>query len=140
MVFRVLNTLLEGLIIFRVLLAILLIQILTLLGCASGTARQVPPGITVANEKMVANCAFKSDFFGSSPFYGLFSGPAINSARQAAFDSAKSLGATHVVIEKIQASRDGTVASGKAYLCPNQGDKGLGIFILSIYGPAGPLD
>ncbi|MBL4665188.1 MAG: hypothetical protein JKY23_04455 [Nitrospinaceae bacterium] len=90
---------------------------IVLISCASGTALTVPQGITVADEKMVSNCDFVSDVFGSSPFYGVFANSAINGARQAAMESAKEMGATHIIFDKVYASRDGTVANGKAYSC-----------------------
>ncbi len=94
---------------------------IALISCASGTVLTVPKGITVDDEKMVANCDFVSDVFGSSPFYGVFANSAINSARQAAMESAKKAGATHVVFDNVYASRDGTMANGRAYSCHTGG-------------------
>ena len=90
---------------------------ISLIGCASGTSLTVPQGITVADEKMIADCHFISDVFGSSPFYGIFANSAINSSRQAAMESAKGMGATHIVFDEVYASRDGTIANAKAYSC-----------------------
>jgi len=90
---------------------------IALISCASGTVLTIPQGITVADEKMVANCDFVSDIFGSSPFYGVFANAAINGARQAAMESAKKAGATHIVFDKVYSSRDETIANAKAYSC-----------------------
>ncbi len=96
---------------------VLAFSISILFGCATGTALTTTKGITIADEKMVATCNFVSDVFGSSPFYGVFSNSAMNGARQVAIDSAKEMGASHIVFEKVYASSDGTVANAKVYSC-----------------------
>jgi hypothetical protein len=101
----------------KTLIFLIALTFMLLFGCASGTALTVPKGITIADEKMVTTCNFISDVFGSSPFYGIFANPAMNGARQAAMESAKEMGATHIIFEKVQPSRDGTVANAKAYSC-----------------------
>ena len=94
-----------------------LLPVLFVIGCASGVGSNTPQGIQVTNQEGISGCSYVSDVYGSSPFYGVFAGPAMDGARNAALLEAQKLGATHVVFQGVSPNRDGTVATGQAYNC-----------------------
>ena len=101
----------------------LILCCLKLFGCATGGPVElqegIQEGVIISNVKEVKNCKFVGEFYGSSPFYGIFEVSATKSAKEIALKAAKKAGATHIVLEKISSPSTGTKVIGKAYRCQN---------------------
>lgn len=75
-----------------------------------------PSGIQAANPQDVINCRSIGDVHGLSSFYGNAEN-ALEAARFAAADKARSLGASHVVWNQASIQDGSTAISGSAYRC-----------------------
>jgi hypothetical protein len=93
--------------------------LLMLTGCTQGGVGASQPGhsLTIADEKMVANCRFVGDVTGVSSMYGLFAPTGLANARDEALKEAVRLNASHVVWTGQSVVYGSTSINGRAYQC-----------------------
>jgi len=86
--------------------------------CASGVGSTGTGGVHVSDAAGVQGCTYLGDVHGTSPFYGMFAGMALDGARKAALATAAKMGASHVVWKGTKSEAySGTMADGDAYKC-----------------------
>lgn len=71
----------------------------------------------VLAEPIPDRCRFLADITGTSPFYGVFAGPALDAARSAAMQEAASRGANAVSFAPPNMAYGATSITGRAYNC-----------------------
>jgi len=84
-------------------------------GCAT-TLSQSAASVKDADMKMVENCKFLGEVYGSSYWAGFTVDALVEAAKNEARGKAASLGATHIVWQGISGS-NARIARGSAYLC-----------------------
>ena len=99
----------------RLLVALLCLGLTNCSAVGSSDFKNI--GVEVADEKMVKSCHFIGDVTGLSSFYGFFSGPAYEAARDLAAQKAKEMGGTHIVFMSGNSHYGGTEVYGRVYKC-----------------------
>jgi hypothetical protein len=88
-----------------------------LTACASAVGTTGTSNVRLIDQKEASHCKYIGDAHGTSPFYGVFAGPAMDSARSAAMTKAAEMGGNAVLWKANETGYGSTSVHADVYRC-----------------------